>query len=70
MSTFRTASPAYSAAKGAIAIFTKPAALQYVKLNIHINSVHPGYADPPLTVKRRALFAGQLSTYAVKRPRM
>ncbi len=45
-------SPAYSAAKGAIAIFTKSAALQYAKENIRINSVHPGYADTPLTVQR------------------
>jgi len=45
-------SPAYSAAKGAIAIFSKSAALQYAKENIRINSVHPGYADTPLTEKR------------------
>ena len=45
-------SPAYSAAKGAIAIFTKSAALQYAKENIRIDSVHPGYADSPLTVDR------------------
>ena len=37
-------SPAYSAAKGA--------ALQYAKENIRINSVHPGYADTPMTDKR------------------
>ena len=45
-------SPAYSAAKGAITLFTKSAALQYAKENIRINSVHPGYADTPLTDKR------------------
>src|SRR5215468_6468266 len=45
-------SPAYSAAKGAITIFTKSAALQYAKENIRINSVHPGYADTPLTEQR------------------
>ena len=45
-------SPAYSAAKGAITTFTKSAALQYAKENIRINSVHPGYADTPLTMER------------------
>ena len=47
-------SPAYSAAKGAIRIFTKSAALQYARENIRVNSVHPGYADTPLT---REVFA-------------
>jgi len=45
-------SPAYSAAKGAIRIFTKTAALQYAKENIRVNSVHPGYAVTPLTAER------------------
>ena len=47
-------SPAYSAAKGAIRSFTKAAALQYAKENIRVNSVHPGYADTPLTAERFA----------------
>jgi NAD(P)-dependent dehydrogenase (short-subunit alcohol dehydrogenase family) len=41
-----------SAAKGAIAIFTKSATLQYAKENIRINLAHPGWADTPLTEKR------------------
>ena len=42
-------STAYHAAKGAIRLFTKSAAIQYAKENIRVNSVHPGYADTPLT---------------------
>ena len=43
--------PAYSAAKGAIRLFSKTAALQYAKENIRVNSIHPGYVVTPLTGK-------------------
>ena len=46
--------PAYSAAKGAIRLFSKTAALQYAKENIRVNSIHPGYVITPLTQKRFA----------------
>ena len=42
-------STAYHAAKGAIRLFTKSAALQYAADNIRINSIHPGYCHTPLT---------------------
>ena len=42
-------STAYHAAKGAIRIFTKAAAVQYESDNIRANSVHPGFALTPLT---------------------
>ena len=42
-------STAYHAAKGAVRLFTKSAAIQYAKENIRVNSVHPGYARTPLT---------------------
>ena len=42
-------SPAYTAGKGAIRMFTKSTALQYAEDNIRANSVHPGYADTPMT---------------------
>ena len=40
---------AYHAAKGAVRIFSKAAAVQYAKERIRVNSVHPGYALTPLT---------------------
>jgi len=40
---------AYHAAKGAIRIFTKAAAIQYAAENIRVNSVHPGFATTPMT---------------------
>ena len=40
-------SAAYSAAKGAVRIFTKSAAVQYAKDRIRVNSVHPGFCRTP-----------------------
>lgn len=45
-------STAYHAAKGAIRIFTKAAAIQYASDNIRVNSVHPGFMRTPLTRRR------------------
>ena len=42
-------STAYHAAKGAIRIFTKAAAIQYAASNIRVNSVHPGFVATPMT---------------------
>jgi len=47
--------PAYSAAKGAIRLFTKSTAVQYAKENIRVNSVHPEFALTPLTDERLAV---------------
>jgi len=41
-------SPAYSASKGAVRLFTKSTALQYGSEGIRANSIHPGQIDTPM----------------------
>jgi NAD(P)-dependent dehydrogenase (short-subunit alcohol dehydrogenase family) len=41
-------SPAYHAAKGAVRVLTKTAALHWAEQGIRVNSVHPGFIDTPL----------------------
>lgn len=41
-------SPAYHAAKGAVRLLTKTAALGWAKAGVRVNSVHPGYVDTPI----------------------
>jgi NAD(P)-dependent dehydrogenase (short-subunit alcohol dehydrogenase family) len=38
----------YSSSKGAVTNMTKAAALEYATDKIHINSIHPGYAETAL----------------------
>ena len=45
-----SSSTAYHAAKGAMRIFTKAAAVQYAREGIRVNSVVPGFASTPMTV--------------------
>jgi len=42
---------AYHAAKGAVRLFSKSAAIQYAGDNIRVNSVHPGHMLTPLTTR-------------------
>jgi cyclopentanol dehydrogenase len=65
-----TGSTAYHAAKGAVRLFTKAAAVQYAKEGIRVNSVHPGFALTPLTERRfadKALLEYRLSSVPMGR---
>ena len=41
-------SPAYSASKGAVRVFTKVTAIEYAKDRIRCNSIHPGPVETPM----------------------
>ena len=41
-------SPAYHAAKGAVRVLTKTAALHWAQRGVRVNSIHPGFIDTPL----------------------
>ena len=42
------ASPAYHAAKGAVRVLSKNAALHWAQDGIRVNSIHPGFIDTPI----------------------
>jgi NAD(P)-dependent dehydrogenase (short-subunit alcohol dehydrogenase family) len=46
-------SPAYHAAKGAVRLLTKNAALHWATKGIRVNSVHPGFIDTPILTQAK-----------------
>ena len=46
-------SPAYHAAKGAVRLMTKSAALHWATAGIRVNSVHPGFIDTPILAQAK-----------------
>jgi NAD(P)-dependent dehydrogenase (short-subunit alcohol dehydrogenase family) len=46
-------SPAYHAAKGAVRLMTKTAALHWATAGIRVNSVHPGFIDTPILAQAK-----------------
>lgn len=46
-------SPAYHAAKGAVRLMTKSAALHWATDGIRVNSVHPGFIDTPILAQAK-----------------
>jgi NAD(P)-dependent dehydrogenase (short-subunit alcohol dehydrogenase family) len=56
---------AYSASKGGVRMFTKAVALECaaLKLNIRINSVHPGYIETPMVTRGYKNFEDDGATF-------
>jgi NAD(P)-dependent dehydrogenase (short-subunit alcohol dehydrogenase family) len=54
------ASPAYHAAKGAVRLMTKSAALGWATQGIRVNSVHPGFIDTPILGNAKETEFGQV----------
>jgi NAD(P)-dependent dehydrogenase (short-subunit alcohol dehydrogenase family) len=46
-------SPAYHAAKGAVRLLTKNAALHWATKGVRVNSVHPGFIDTPILTQAK-----------------
>ncbi|CAB4932305.1 unannotated protein [freshwater metagenome] len=47
------ASPAYHAAKGAVRLLSKNAAIHWAQSGVRVNSVHPGFIDTPMLDQAR-----------------
>ena len=56
----------YCTSKGAVTNLTKSSALEYATDRIHINSIHPGYAETALLEPVKAAMGSEAATKYIK----
>jgi len=52
--------PGYHAAKGAVRLMTKNAAVYWASAGVRVNSIHPGFIDTPLLEEHAKLFLSEM----------
>ena len=59
--------PAYHAAKGAVRIYSKAAAVRYGPMGVRVNTVHPGYMPPMLNATNAGERADKIALTPLRR---